>query len=164
MQAIVVYESHYGNTEAVARAIAEGFGPSARALSTDEATPDVVASADLVVAGSPVMALGLPTDRMIDTIRTDDRAPVDGDVSHRSMRDWLDSLPDGHGRSASFETKLRWSPGGATGAIDSRFRSHGYRPLAKARKFFVRSPYGPLREGELERARSWGADLAVEVR
>ena len=36
MKVIVVYESHYGNTAAVAKAIAQGFGPDARALTTDE--------------------------------------------------------------------------------------------------------------------------------
>jgi flavodoxin len=34
MKAIVVYESYWGNTAAVARAIAEGLGPDARAIST----------------------------------------------------------------------------------------------------------------------------------
>ena len=34
MKAIVVYESMWGNTAAIARAIAEGIGPEARALST----------------------------------------------------------------------------------------------------------------------------------
>jgi flavodoxin len=37
MKAIVVYESHWGNTEAVARAIAEGIGPDAEAMTTDQA-------------------------------------------------------------------------------------------------------------------------------
>ena len=38
MKAVVVYESLWGNTAAVARAIAAGIGPDARALSTSEAT------------------------------------------------------------------------------------------------------------------------------
>jgi len=50
MKAIVVYESLWGSTAAIARAIAEGIGPEAQALSTAEAAADVVASADLVVA------------------------------------------------------------------------------------------------------------------
>jgi hypothetical protein len=36
----------------------------------------------------------------------------------------------------------------------------GYRRIAKGRRFFVTGRYGPLREGELEAARAWGADLA----
>ena len=45
MNAIVVYESLWGNTAAVARAIAEGMGPDARALYTAEAGPEAVAGA-----------------------------------------------------------------------------------------------------------------------
>jgi flavodoxin len=35
MKALVVYESLWGNTAAIARAIAEGIGPDAQALATD---------------------------------------------------------------------------------------------------------------------------------
>jgi hypothetical protein len=36
----------------------------------------------------------------------------------------------------------------------------GYPRLTKARRFVVKGKYGPLRDGELERARRWGAELA----
>ena len=61
MKAIVVYESLWGNTAAVARAIAEGIGPEATAMPTDAATGGIVADADLIVAGAPVHAFNLPT-------------------------------------------------------------------------------------------------------
>ncbi|MCD6552991.1 MAG: hypothetical protein J7M16_03140 [Anaerolineae bacterium] len=64
MKAIVVYESLWGNTAAIARAIAEGLGPGARALSTAEATSEAIADADLIVAGAPVHSLSLPTDKL----------------------------------------------------------------------------------------------------
>jgi len=38
MKAIVVYESLWGNTSAIARAISEGIGPEARAFSTSPKT------------------------------------------------------------------------------------------------------------------------------
>ena len=38
MKAIVVYESYWGNTASVARAIAEGIGAGAQALTTTDAT------------------------------------------------------------------------------------------------------------------------------
>lgn len=168
MHAIVVFESHWGNTAAVARAIAEGLGPEARAMTTTEATPDVVAGADLVVAGAPVMAFGLPSDSMVANAAKDPKAPVPADVSHPSLRSWLGELPvvDGSSalhRAASFETKLRWSPGGATGAIDGKLRRAGFRTVVRGEKFYVSSPYGPLREGEVERARAWGQELAATI-
>jgi hypothetical protein len=36
----------------------------------------------------------------------------------------------------------------------------GYPQLTKARRFVVKGKYGPLRDGELERARRWGTELA----
>ena len=37
----------------------------------------------------------------------------------------------------------------------------GYRPLTKGHKFLVTGKYGPLKAGELERARAWGAELVA---
>ena len=115
MQAIVVYKSHWGNTEAVARAIAEGIGTGARALTTDEATSDVVAGADLVVAGAPVIAFSLPRAGAATQLEGDTKAPRPADVSHPMLRTWLDALPAGRGWYAAFETRIWWSPRGATG-------------------------------------------------
>lgn len=162
MKAIVVYESLWGNTAAIARAIAEGIGPTARALTTDEASAEVLADADLIVAGAPVLAFSLPSDMIRNSIATGEKdAPSRPDLSHASMRTWLAALPPGHGGSAVFETRFRWSPGGATGAIGRGLKRAGYRPVAKAHKFLVTGKYGPLLEGELDRARRWGAELAV---
>ena len=159
MKAVAVYESLWGNTEAVARAIAEGIGPDARALSTVEATPDRVADADLVVAGAPIQGFSLPGERMRAGIRPDTNpAP---DLSAPTLRSWLERLPAGHGRSASFETKIRWSPGSATRVIDRELTKVGYPPLARAEHFVVDGKFGPLRDGELDRARRWGAELAT---
>jgi flavodoxin len=49
MKAVVVYESLWGNTASIARAIAEGIGGGTKALSTAEATPETCAGADLIV-------------------------------------------------------------------------------------------------------------------
>ncbi|OGO09618.1 MAG: hypothetical protein A2Y61_02925 [Chloroflexi bacterium RBG_13_60_13] len=161
MQAMVVYESLWGNTAAIARAVAEGFGPEARALSTAQATASELANADLIVAGAPVMGFRLPTDKMRETLgRTPDRSTRPPDLSHPSMRSWLDTLPVGRGHSAAFETRFWWSPGGSTSEIIARLRCAGYRQLLKPQRFIVLATHGPLREGETQRAREWGERLA----
>lgn len=160
MKVIVVYESVWGNTAAVARAIAEGFGPDARAYPTDAVPANELVTADLIVAGSPVFGFSLPTEAMRQNIllgETDAATPPD--LSHPSLRSWLDDLPAGHGRSAAFETRIWWSPRGATGTIEKRLAQRGYPPIAKAQRFVVRDKCGPLREGELDRAREWGREL-----
>ena len=161
MKVVVVYESHWGNTAAIAKAIAEGIGIEAVALSTSEASNAVIADADLIVAGAPVLGFSLPTEAMIKSLGQnlgkDVAAP---DLSHPSMRAWLEALPPGNGRSAVFETRISWSPGGSTKAILRELEKAGYRPVAEAHRFIVKDRYGPLKEGELDRAKLWGAELA----
>jgi hypothetical protein len=161
MKTIVVYESLWGNTAAIARAIAEGIGPEAQALNSDEASAAVVAEADLVVAGAPLLGFTLATDKMRDGIRTNPgRPPAPPDLSHPSLRSWLAALPAGEGRFAAFETRFRLSPGSATAHIEKGFEQAGYRQLAEAHRFLVKGKFGPLRDGELDKARAWGAELA----
>jgi len=68
MKAIVVYESHWGNTAAIAKAIAEGLGLEAKALTTAQATAVAIAGAELVVAGAPLMGFTLPTEAMLKNL------------------------------------------------------------------------------------------------
>jgi flavodoxin len=159
VKAAVVYESLWGNTAAVARAIAEGIGPDARALSTAEATPDVIAGADLIVGGAPLLGFKLPDDGMRESIRAN-KTYKTPDLSHPSMRDWLAQLPAGNGRGAGFETRIWWSPGSAAKTIATDLAALGYAQAAPPGKFVVTGRYGPLKDGELDRARAWGAQLA----
>lgn len=156
MHAVSVYEVVLGEHRRVARAIAEGMGPDAAAMTTDQATPDVVAGADLLVVGAPVLGFRLPTEAIRDGLLREDGAPTPPDTKHPSMRAWLDTLPNGRARVAAFETRFRFSPGGSIGHITDELERAGYRALAKGKKFLVTGKYGPLREGELERAREWG--------
>ncbi len=126
MKAIVVYESLWGNTAAIARAIAAGIGPEAQALSTAEATAEAIAGAGLIVAGAPLIAFSLPSEKTREGIRTNPRyAAKPPDFSHPSLAAWLEALPTGQGRSAAFETRIWWSPGGATGAYRARAGARG---------------------------------------
>ena len=164
MKAVVVYESHWGNTAAVARAIAEGIGPGTPALSTAEASGAAIAGCDLVVAGAPLLGFSLPTEGMLKGIAANaGKDPKPPDLSHPSMRSWLDALPKGAARAAAFETRIWWSPGSASKAILKRLEALGYRPAAKAERFIVQGKYGPLRAGELERAKAWGTQLALAL-
>lgn len=161
MKAVVVFESHWGNTAAIARAIAEGIGPGAAAMSTAQATLDALTGAELVVAGAPLLGFRLPTDKMLEGIAASaHKDPTTPDLSHPSMRTWLEGLPPGNGGAAAFETRIWWSPGSAAKSILRDLEAHGYRALADPARFVVKGKYGPLRDGELDRARAWGIELA----
>lgn len=160
MKAVVVYESLWGNTASVARAIAEGIGPDARAMSTAEATPTAIAGADLIVAGGPVFAFQLSSDRARDSIRQrpDPGAPPP-DLSTPSMRSWLEDLPLGSAACAAFDTRARGPFGKGAPTIADALQAKGYRQVAEPEGFIVKGKYGPMRDGELDRARTWGQQL-----
>ena len=136
----------------------------AHVYANDEVPPDELRAADLIVAGSPVFGFSLPTETMrTNILRSEGDAATPPDLSHPSLRSWLDALPAGDARYAAFETRIWWSPRGATGTIEKRLAGLGYRRVAKAQKFVVRDKYGPLRDGELERAKAWGRELREAI-
>jgi hypothetical protein len=164
VRAVVVYESLWGNTAAVARAAAEGLGPGAAAPTTAAADEAVLAGVDLIVAGAPVLGFKLSSEKMRAAIRANPgKAPAPPDLSHPPLRAWLDALPAGHGRSAAFDTQVKGPFGKGAPEIAEALERAGYRRLAEPAGFVVKGRYGPLREGELERARQWGTDLAAAM-
>jgi len=167
LKALVVYESFWGNTAAVARAIAEGIG-DARAVTTDEATDELVAVAEVIVAGAPLLGFSLPREEMRRTLpETERRAPNPPDTSHPSMRTWLEHLGGLQGgprqAGAAFETRISWSPGSAAKSIEQALTGAGYEMVASPGKFVVTGKYGPLKDGELARARRWGEEIAARM-
>jgi hypothetical protein len=159
MKAVVVYESHWGNTAAVAEAIAAGIGGGTRVLSTAEAVSDALKGVDLLVVGSPLLGFRVPNEMMVQGMRNQQHK-VPPDLSNPPMRTWLNGLSKGSARCASFETRVWWSPGSAAGGIFKALTALGYMPAAKPQKFIVQGAQGPLKEGELDRAKAWGAELA----
>jgi hypothetical protein len=164
VKAIVVYESLWGNTAAVARAIAEGIGSGAAAFSTSEATAQPMKDVTLLVAGAPLLAFTLPTEFIRKSIGADSSHRQNPpDLSHPSMRSWLNALPAGSGYQAAFETRIWWSPGSAARRIAKALTAAGYQKVLPNGRFLVLGKYGPLKDGELDRARQWGAQLAELV-
>lgn len=161
VKAIVVYESLWGNTAAIAHAIAAGIGHQTPALNTSEAKSSVLAGIDLLVAGSPMLTNLITHEKIRQKIGSNwEGDPSPPDLSHPSLRAWLKSLPRGKGRSAAFETCIWLTFGQAAAATLSLLEKAGYRPLDEPRCFIVLGAFGPLRDGELETAQKWGAWLA----
>ena len=76
------------------------------------------------------------------------RDPTPPDLSHPSMRSWIDVLTAGNGRVAVFETRIWWSPGSAAKSILGKLEAAGYHTAAQ------------LREGELEKCHRLGRTRA----
>ncbi len=170
MRAIVVYESMFGNTHAVADAIAAGIGPDAVALPVAEATRDAVATADLLVVGAPTHVHGMsrPNTRKwaVDTARKPGASvELDPAATGPGVREWLGSIGTLRCSVAAFDTRLH-RPGLLTGraarGISRGLRGHGCAPIAPPESFFVGAD-NRLEAGEADRARAWGGRLGARA-
>jgi glutathione S-transferase len=170
MDAIVVYESVYGNTRAIAEAVAEGLG-GVPVLPVREAAQREGA-VDLLVVGGPTHMHGLATTRSrqagIDAAEHHASVEIDAyAAASPGLRSWLGGLsPDVARQAAAFDTRLDkapWLTGKAARGIARRLRRRGIEVL-DTKSFLVEDSEGPLEAGELERARAWGAKLAQSMR
>lgn len=166
MNAIVVYESIYGNTKAVAEAIAQGLG-GAPVVTPAELPPDAT-RADLLVVGGPTHIHGMATARSRAAAIEPARGPstAKGVATGPVLRDWLAELTrSDDAYAAAFDTRIdkpEWLSGAASHGIAQRMRHHGYTVLDTS-SFLVSGNEGPLQDGELERARRWGDQLAAAL-
>ncbi len=173
MKAVVVYQSLWGSTAAIAQAIAEGLGEGAKALSTTEATPETLKGAKLIVAGAPIHAFNLPTEESVKSSleRANKKGDLPPDISQMLLREWLKDLPSGLGAAAAaFDTRVPGPLGrGGASKILKRLDRAGLTPVAKPQGFQVAMrttesiKTGALLEGEVDRARQWGRELAAKI-
>lgn len=149
MNALVVYDSQYGNTESIARTIGDAlneFG-EARVVLVDPAHPVELRGVDLLVAGCPTQGWG-PTP---------------------AVRSFLEGIPSEVLRGlavALFDTRFkmpRWMTGSAAGVMDEALRDKGVSLLLPPESFFVKGKEGPLRSGEMDRAATWAGTLVEEL-
>ena len=144
MKALIVYDSVYGNTEKIARAVAEAITPSGevKVLGVGEANPSELASIDLLIVGSPTHA-GRPTP---------------------AVQALLNKVPKLQGINvAAFDTrsqsKLVKVFGNAAGRIARNLKGKGGNLIASPEGFLVTGTKGPLKEGEMERAAAWAKGI-----
>jgi flavodoxin len=159
MKALVVYDSYYGNTEAVGRAIGEALGQASgtpadvQTMRVGDVRPEQLTGLDALVVGSPTRAF----------------------QATPPVKAFLRGIPAGalNGvRVAAFDTRvdaentgpaiLRFLArlfGYAAEPIAKRLRRMGGQQAAPPAGFVVLGTEGPLQEGELERAAEWARGI-----
>ena len=146
MKALIAYDSVYGNTEQIARAIADAIAPSneVKALRAGEANISELGSLDLLIVGSPTHA-----GRAVPAVQN-----------------FLNKIPDASVKGkkiAAFDTrtssKVSKVFGYAAGRIARALEKKGGVQAAPPQGFFVTGSKGPLKGGELERAAAWAKGI-----
>jgi flavodoxin I len=148
MKTLVVYDSVYGNTKAIAQAIGDAIPGEVQVLHAGQVKAADWAGLDLLVAGAPTQG-GRPTE---------------------AVQAWLDQAPANAfagTRVAAFDTRLtsKWVRifGYAAPRIADRLKEKGGTPAGSPGGFFVKGRTGPLKEGEVERAARWAKEIAGDL-
>ncbi|MFP5319969.1 MAG: flavodoxin family protein [Acidimicrobiia bacterium] len=172
MKAVVLYESIYGNTRAVAQAIGEGLSGAydVVVLAVDDAPPLGMADLDLLVVGGPTHVHGMsrPASRQAATDAA--RKPGSGLVLEEAadgpgVREWLDALGALPTNTAAFDTRIKapaMLTGQASHGISKAMLRHGATEVVPPESFFVTKD-NRLVDGEIDRARQWGARVAASA-
>lgn len=165
MRSLVVYESQWGNTEKVARAIAARLAIDGEVEVLDsDAAPASVDGYDLLVVGGPTHAFSMTrAATRADAVKSHGapHQPV------RGIREWLNELHPASPKipAAAFDTRVNSPrlPGSAAKAARHELRSLGFDTALKQKTFRVFGYEGPLIDGELERATAWTAEELVPL-
>lgn len=166
--ALVVYESFFGNTESIARAIAGGLrleGLSAEAVDVADDPAIDTSAYDLLVVGGPTHAFALSRPSTRDDAKA---RGGDGRYAALGLREWLVKLPrvEGTHLAAAFDTrvsKVRHLPMSAGRSAARLLRDHGFTLADRPAGFVVLDVEGPLEQPEMERAIAWARSLAQQV-
>jgi flavodoxin len=147
MNALIIYDSLYGNTWEITEAIASALRQygHARTVPAGSVTAEDLAGLDLLVVGGPTQKHGL-SPKLEDLL---DRIPPEA----------VAGMP-----VAAFDTRVHiaeWLSGSAADKIAKRLTQMGSRLVLPAESFFVTGKEGPLEQGELQRAQTW-AHAALE--
>lgn len=158
-QALVVYDSAYGNTAKVAQAIAEALadGVVVTTVLADRLDPGVVQAADLLVVGSPTQG-GRPTATLARKLSAIPAHSLD----HTAVAAFDTRLAEAKQRFGL--RMLMKTIGFAAAKIAHSLRTKGGQLLVQPEGFIVKGQAGPLETGELDRARNWGQTIGQLVR
>jgi flavodoxin len=145
MKILVVYDTAYGNTEEIGKAIGRGIGSDARVLRAGDVTPADLEGLELLVVGSPTQA-GRPLPETQKFLN---------EVAAQAVKGM---------KVATFDTRAssKWVTifGFAAGRIARTLKRAGAELVASPEPFYVAGTKGPLKEGEPERATEWGKKIA----
>ncbi|HEY9205230.1 MAG TPA: flavodoxin domain-containing protein [Candidatus Methanoperedens sp.] len=146
MKVLIVYDTLYGNTEKIARAIAAAITPSndVKVLRASEVAPSELGPIDLLIVGSP----------------TQNTKPT------KAIQEFLSKIPANALKNVSvtsFDTRLttilaRLGGYAAKRIVDSLKTQGGYQ-VVPPEGFIVEGREGPLKQGELERAAGWAKGI-----
>lgn len=153
MKTIVIYDSLFGNTKAIAEAVGKALGPDAVVENVRDVIPASLQGTDLLIVGSPTHG-GRPSEATKNFLKS----ILSGSLKETRVAafDTRGSIED----QGAFVKRLVNFLGYAAKHILKTLQEKGGAAIAEPEGFIVQGKEGPLKEGELERAAAWAQELS----
>ena len=155
MKALVIYDSVFGNTEKIARAIGAALGTpdEVPVLQVGSVTPAQLEGLDVLFVGSPTRGFR-PTETLAELLKRIPPKALKGiRVAAFDTRLKADEL-----KSAGVRFIVK-AGGYAAKRIAEGLTKAGGNLIVPPEGFYVEDTEGPLKPGELERATRWAGGL-----
>lgn len=152
MQTLILFDSYFGNTEKIARAIAKAFeGDREFTIKrNNEAAAEELANYNLLIIGSPTRGFQ-PTEDVAKLLKAlPAKSLTDIKVAAFDTRVLLETI------KSKFFRKVVDVGGYAAKTINKKLVQKGAVSILEPEGFYVMDTEGPLQDGELERAENWG--------
>lgn len=165
MKALIVVESMFGNTRAAADAVAEGVraaGAQVEVVDVTQAPAAVPEGVELLVVGGPTHAFSMTRESTRKDALAKAGSPNGEAKAATGIREWIAAAaPDAAVRVVTFDTRVKkaFIPGSAAKSAAKALEDKGFEHAERGETFWVEDTPGPLKPGELERAREWGGSL-----
>jgi flavodoxin len=154
MQAYVIYDSTFGNTEKIAQAIANGLTGEVKVQRIGEISPTELATCNMLIVGSPVHG-GRATPELDAFIKQIPTNSLEG-VSVAAFDTRFEAEEQGVGLRILMSV-IRYAAPRIAKALEKK----GGILVAEPEGFIVENKEGPLKQGELERATKWATQLSL---
>ncbi len=153
---LIVYDSVFGNTEKVAREMEKALTgkTSVKALRVGSVKPQDLQQIDVLLAGSPTRKFR-PTPAMVKFLKTIPRNGLKN--VHVAAFDTRVDIVEVNSKILNFFVKIF---GYAAAPMAALLKKKGGQEILPPVGFIVHGTEGPMRDGEIERARQW-AEKAV---
>jgi len=156
MKVLIVYDSYFGNTEAIACSIGNALTKDHDVIvsSVKNVSSDQLSTWDVLIVGSPTRAFR-PTAAITTFLKNLSNKGKPSQQSY-AVFDTRVSLEEVNSRFLNFMVRLF---GYASEPMDKRLKRKGFKQASTPQWFFVSESEGPLHEGEIERAAQWAQEL-----
>lgn len=155
MKTLIIYESFFGNTEKIAKAIGEGLAASmeVEVCKVGDVKQDQLKGVDLLIVGSATRAFhpSPETKRFLKLIPANSLNGLKA-----AAFDTRISTDDIKSKALRFMVNLF---GYAAKPISEKLRKKGAKIVISPEGFYVKDNEGPLKESELDRAREWAENI-----